>query len=202
MTDHPSHMLPLFPLKAVLFPDGRLPLHIFEARYVDMVSRCLRENSSFGVCLIAAGSEVGEAAVPHLVGTEAHIEEWGMEAEGILSIVVRGLRRFHIEDHEVEPDGLLNARIRWLAEPAAVPIPAAQAELLPLLHAIAAEPGRSLPQPHRFDDAAWVGARYVELLPVPLLAKQRLLELDDVLSRLEIVQQFLRQHGLLGKTAT
>ncbi len=198
MTSHSPDTLPLFPLNAVLFPDGRLSLRVFEARYMDMVSRCLRENSSFGVCLIAAGSEVGEAAVPHLVGTEACIEEYGMEEQGILSIVVRGLRRFYIEDHEVEPDGLLNARVRRLAEPATLPVPEAQAELLPLLRAIAAEPGRSLPQPHRFDDAAWVGARYIELLPVPLLAKQRLLELEDVLSRLEIIQQFLHQRGLLG----
>ena len=71
--------LPLFPLNTVLFPDGLLPLRVFEARYMDMVTRCMREQSGFGVCLIAAGQEVGEAAVPHPVGTEARIEHWDME---------------------------------------------------------------------------------------------------------------------------
>jgi len=190
--------LPLFPLNTVLFPDGLLPLRVFEARYMDMVGRCLREGSGFGVCLIAAGKEVGEAALPQPVGTEARIEQWDMEEPGMLSIVVRGHRRFRIEDHEVERDGLLTATVRWLDEPAPQPVPRAQAELLPLLQAIVGELGERLPPPHHFDDAAWVGARYAELLPVPLPAKQRLLELDDVLSRLEIMQQFLRQHGLLG----
>lgn len=192
--------LPLFPLNTVLFPGGLLPLRIFEARYMDMVTRCLREDAAFGVCLIAAGPEVGEAAIPHPVGTEARIEQWEMTEPGVLSIVVRGHRRFRIEDHEVERDGLLVGTVRWLAEPAAVPVPPGQAELLPLLKAIAGELGDRLPEPHRFDDAAWVGARYAELLPIPMVARQKLLELDDVVSRLEIIQQFLQQRGLL-KTA-
>ncbi|ANQ86981.1 ATP-dependent protease La [Azoarcus olearius] len=198
MTD--AVRLPLFPLNTVLFPDGLLPLRVFEARYMDMVTRCLRDGASFGVCLIAAGPEVGDAAIPHAVGTEALIEQWGMAEPGVLSIVVRGGRRFRIEDHEVERDGLLTGTVRWLAQPAPEAVPAGQAELLPLLKAIVGELGDRLPEPHRFDDAAWVGARYAEVLPIPLVARQKLLELDDVVSRLEIVQQFLHQRGLL-KTA-
>lgn len=192
-----SVRLPLFPLNTVLFPDGLLPLRVFEARYMDMVSRCMREGSTFGVCLIAAGAEVGEAALPHPVGTEARIEQWDMGEPGVLSIVVRGARRFRIVDHEVERDGLLNGDVVWLAEPASQPVPPAQAGILPLLRALAAEAGDRMALPHRFDDAAWVGARYAEMLPIPTIARQRLLELDDVVSRLEIMQQYLRQHGLL-----
>ncbi|NMG47853.1 peptidase S16 [Azoarcus communis] len=190
--------LPLFPLNTVLFPDGLLPLRVFEARYMDMVTRCMREQSGFGVCLIAAGQEVGEAAVPHPVGTEARIEHWDMDEPGVLSIVVRGVRRFRILDHEVERDGLLNAEVQWLAEPDVCAVPDAQSDILPLLQQIALEVGDRMPLPHRFDNAAWVGARYAELLPIPMLARQRLLELDDVVSRLEIMQQYLRQHGLLA----
>jgi Lon protease-like protein len=190
--------LPLFPLKTVLFPGGLLPLRVFEPRYMDMVSRCMREASGFGVCLIAAGEEVGEAAVPHAVGTEARIEKWDMNQAGVLQILVRGQRRFRIEDHELERDGLPTASVRWLAEPPPCPVPAAQAEILPLLRMIANELGEQFPLPHHFDDAAWVGARYAELLPVPPLARQKLLELDDVSSRLEIIQQFLHQRGLLS----
>lgn len=192
-----SVSLPLFPLNTVLFPDGVLPLRVFEARYMDMVTRCMREGSSFGICLIAAGPEVGEAALPHPVGTEARIEHWEMDEPGVLSIIVRGARRFRVVDHEVERDGLLNGEVVWLPEPASQPVPAAQADILPLLQVLAAEAGDRMPQPHRFDDAAWVGARYAEMLPIPAAARQRLLELDDVVSRLEIMQRYLRQHGLL-----
>src|SRR5574337_617727 len=90
--------LPLFPLNTVLFPDGWLPLRVFEARYMDMVSRVMREGGSFGVCLIAAGGEVGEAAVPRLVGTEARIETWDMPQPGLLHIGARGGRRFAVAD--------------------------------------------------------------------------------------------------------
>ena len=190
--------LPLFPLKTVLFREGLLPLRVFEPRYMDMVARCMREGSGFGVCLIAAGEEVGEAAVPHAVGTEARIEQWDMNQAGVLQILVRGGRRFRIEDHELERDGLLTASVRWLSEPPPCPVPAAQAEILPLLRMIANELGEQFPLPHRFEDAAWVGARYAELLPVPPRARQKLLGLDDVSSRLEIIQQFLHQRGLLG----
>lgn len=193
--------LPLFPLKTVLLPGGVLPLRVFEPRYMDMVTRCMRESTSFGVCLIAAGEEVGEAAVPHPVGTEARIEQWDMAQAGVLNLLARGGARFRIEDHEVERDGLLVASVRWLEEPPAQPVPDAQADMLPLLRTVVAELGERLPPPHHFEDAGWVGVRYTELLPIPLLAKQKLLELDDPLSRLEILQQFLREHGLLPNLA-
>ena len=193
--------LPLFPLNAVLFPGGWLPLRIFEARYMDMVSRVMREGGSFGVCLIAAGGEVGEAAVPCLVGTEAKIETWDMAQPGLLHIGVRGGRRFAVADHEVEADGLLTGSVRWLADPPGGPVPEAQAELVPMLQRIAADHPEILPPPHHFDDAAWVGARYAEVLPIPLDARQALLELTDWASRLEIVQRFLRQRGVLAGKA-
>lgn len=199
MTD--TVRLPLFPLNTVLFPGGWLPLRIFEARYMDMVGRAMREGGGFGVCLIAAGREVGEAAVPRLVGTEARIERWDMDQPGLLHIGVRGGRRFALVDHEVEADGLLTGQVRWLADPPAQAVPAAQAELVPLLHKIVADHPEALPEPHHFDDAAWVGARFAEVLPIPLDAKQALLELTDWVSRLEVIQRFLRGRGVLGSAA-
>lgn len=193
--------LPLFPLNTVLFPGGWLPLRIFEARYMDMVSRVMREGGSFGVCLIAAGGEVGEAAVPCLVGTEAKVETWDMAQPGLLHIGVRGARRFAVADHEVEADGLLTGSVRWLEDPPGGPVPEAQAELVPMLQRIAADHPEILPPPHHFDDAAWVGARYAEVLPIPLDARQALLELTDWRSRLEIIQRFLRQRGVLSGKA-
>ena len=61
--------IPLFPLHTVLYPDGQLPLRIFEPRYVDMVSKCLKNNMGFGVCLIKQGAETGPAATCFNIGT-------------------------------------------------------------------------------------------------------------------------------------
>ncbi len=189
--------LPLFPLQTVLFPHGRLALKVFEARYIDMVSACLRDGSTFGVCLIAAGSEVGEAAIPHTIGTEANIVSADVDTPGMINIVVSGERRFRLHDHTVDKGQQLVGEVEWLPPIAHQPVPDAQANLIPLLERIVTDMGDRIATPYRFDDAEWVGARYAEVLPIQALAKQKLLELDDVVSRLEIVQQYLDQRGLL-----
>lgn len=188
--------LPLFPLNAVLFPGGTLGLRVFEQRYMTLVKDCFRQESAFGICLIAEGAEVGAPAVPHPVGTEARIVAWDMTQPGILNITVRGGERFRILSSEADPGGLLRARVEPIAAEAVLPVPPALAGLVPLLQAMAADAGR-LPPPHRFDDAAWVGCRFCELLPIPAIARQKLLELEDPLSRLEIVFKYLAQRGLV-----
>lgn len=190
--------IPLFPLNTVLFPGGVQALKIFEQRYLDMAAACLKDNMPFGICLIEAGGEVGEAAVPHPFGTLAHITDWDMEQLGLLMISTRGGRRFRVLDHEVGADKLLMATAELLAEPE-TPLPQARERLLPLLQRIVSDLGpERMPEPHRFGDAAWVGYRLTEILPIQNLAKQRLLELDDPLSRLEILEKFLDQRKLLG----
>lgn len=190
--------IPLFPLNTVLFPGGVQPLKIFEQRYLDMAAACLKEDTPFGICLIDAGGEVGEAAVPHTVGTLASIANWEMEQLGILMIDAIGGRRFRILDHEVGADKLLIASVELLAEPE-VPLPQHRERLLPLLQRVIGDLGPArMPEPHRYDDAAWVGYRLTEVLPVQNLAKQKLLELEDPLSRLEILETFLDQRKLLG----
>ncbi|MBI4756791.1 MAG: LON peptidase substrate-binding domain-containing protein [Betaproteobacteria bacterium] len=190
--------LAIFPLNVVLFPGGRLPLRIFEQRYMGMARDCLRREQPFGVCLIAAGSEVGEPALPHDVGVSARITGWDMENLGVLQVVARGERRFRIENRDTGADGLVTAKVEWLPQPLASPVPRAQQKLIPLLRAIAEDMGTErLPPPHDFDDAAWLGHRFAELLPIPLLARQKLLELDDDIARLEIIQRYLAQHGVL-----
>ena len=190
--------IPLFPLNTVLFPGGVQALKIFEQRYLDMAAACLKDNMPFGICLIEAGGEVGEAAVPHPFGTLAHITDWDMEQLGLLMISTRGGRRFRVLDHEVGADKLLMATVELLVEPE-TPLPQTRERLLPLLQRIVSDLGpERMPEPHRFGDAAWVGYRLTEILPIQNLAKQRLLELDDPLSRLEILEKFLDQRKLLG----
>jgi Lon protease-like protein len=198
-------IVPLFPLQAVLFPGGRLPMRIFEQRYMDMAKVCLKESSSFGICLIARGDEVAgagrKAAQPHGVGTLAHIAEWDMQQLGVLEIVAQGGERFRLLRHWTEESGLLRGEIEPIATPAALPIPAAYARLVPLLRAIIAdmEAGASNAPavPHRFFDAGWLGMRYAEVLPIPTAAKQKLLEIEDSIDRLEIIYRFLESKGLL-----
>ena len=190
--------LPLFPLNAVLFPGGTLPLRVFEQRYMTLVKDCLKRESTFGICLIAEGAEVGAPAVPHKVGTQARIVAWDMTQPGILNITVRGEARFRILSSEAGREGLLRARVEPIAAEPEMPVPEALAALVPLLQAMAADAGAErLPPPHRFDDAAWVGYRFCELLPIPAIARQKLLELEDPISRLEIVFKFLAQRNLV-----
>lgn len=177
--------LPLFPLHTVLFPGGVLPLRIFEPRYLDMVSDCLRNDHGFGVCLIRAGREVGAAAECHEVGTLARIQDWDNTPEGLLAITARGERRFRVLDREVRADLLSVARIELLDEPPPLPLPVEFAPLARLLEHLLDDldpPYKTLPR--AFDDADWVGARLTELLPLDPLEKQSLLEQADPRARL------------------
>lgn len=191
--------IPLFPLNTVLFPGSILPLKIFEQRYLDMAAASLKDNSPFGICLIEKGSEVGAAAEPHAVGTLASIANWEMEQLGILMVTVHGGRRFRIIETSVGANNQLEASVELLAETGPTPLPPERQRLLPLLRRIATDLGpERLPEPHCFDEAEWVGFRITEVLPIQNLAKQKLLELDDPLARLEILEKYLDQRKLLG----
>ncbi|WP_301101621.1 LON peptidase substrate-binding domain-containing protein [Propionivibrio sp.] len=189
--------IPVFPLGAVLFPGGVLSLKVFEQRYLDMAAACMKDKSPFGVCLIASGQEVGAVAEPHLIGSLAHIAEADMPQLGILLLTVRGGRRFRIISRATQPDGLLRATVELIPEPMPQEVPVAQQSVLPLLQKIASDLGpEKMPEPHAFNDAAWVGYRLSEAVPVKALAKQKLLELDDPVSRLEILFAYLAQRKL------
>ena len=190
--------LPLFPLHAVLFPEGNLALRIFEQRYLDMATACLKRQEPFGVCLIAEGDEVGHTATPHELGTLAQITAWDMAQLGVLQVTVQGSQRFRILDRQATGAGLLRGRVAVMPPEPVEKIPHHCARLIPLLRAVVEDLGeRGPPAPHRFFDAGWVGYRWCEVLPIPLLARQKLLELEDNISRLEIIARYLEQRGLL-----
>jgi len=191
--------IPLFPLQTVLFPGSVLPLKIFEQRYLDMAAACMKENKPFGICLIASGEETGPAAEPHPVGTLAGIGDWEMEQLGILQITARGGRRFRILEKRLGAAQLQEARVEIIADNGPLAVPPERQRLLPLLRRVVGDLGpERMPEPHHFDDAEWVGYRITEILPVQNLAKQKLLELEDPLARLEILEKFLDQRKLLG----
>jgi Lon protease-like protein len=137
------------------------------------------------VCLIREGAEVGTPATPSDVGTLARIASWDMPQLGVLHVVARGERRFRILARELQPDGLARARVDLLQEHTDAPVPATCSASVKLLERVIGEHPELLERPHRLDSCAWVSARLAELLPLPLAAKQALLELDDARARLE-----------------
>jgi len=177
----------------VLFPGGRLPLRIFEQRYLGMAKVCLKDNVTFGVCLIREGREVGEPAVPVEVGTLARIAEWDMPQLGVLQVVARGEGRFRILERRVQPDGLARGRVEAIADDRDGPVPAGAARCVRLLERVIQETPDAIAAPHRLDSASWVGMRLAELLPLAPESKQELLEMTDAAARLD------RLSGLLSR---
>lgn len=185
--------LPLFPLSTVLYPGGRLPLRVFEPRYLDMVRDCTRRDSGFGVCLILRGQEVGEPALPAAVGTVARVIDFSHGENGLLAIVAEGAERFRVTRTRVRSDGLITGEVEhWPAEPAR-PVPVEFALLQTIL-------GRLLENmathwrhasADAYEDASWLGFRLSELLPLDMEEHQRMLELTDPLRRLAELQDIL-----------
>jgi Lon protease-like protein len=189
--------IPIFPLNTVLFPGGLLPLRVFETRYVDMTRDCMKSGKPFGVCLIRDGKEVGAPAVPELTGCLASITDFDMGQPGVLSLKTLGGQRFRIESHEAGSQGLISAEVELIPPEPKAELPEEFASCARLLEMVVVDQGQAIfAQPHAFNDAAWVSYRLTEILPVPLIAKQKLLELTDSLQRLEILQRFLEQRGL------
>ena len=199
--------LPLFPLGAVLFPDGVLPLRVFEVRYLDMISRCHKAGAPFGAVLLTRGSEVripGSVEVFSRVGTLATISELDNPRPGLMMIRATGAQRFRITSSDQLRHGLWVADVERLAPDMAVPIPEdlkntaqALAKLIRSLQLKAATPDQvPLQGPWRLDDCGWVANRWCELLPLPMPLKQRLMELDNPLVRLELVSDVLTRTGI------
>lgn len=187
-----SERIALFPLGTVLFPAGVLPLRIFETRYVDMVRRCMRENTGFGVVQIHEGAETGPVGKVAPIGTFARVVDFGQLPNGLLSIVARGERRFRIMGGEVQKDGLNLGDVEWLQD---VPSRLGEDEypaLRATLARVLADLGEDYPvgQP-QLDDAQWVAGNLAQLLPAPAQFRQRVLEVDDVRARLDMLESVL-----------
>jgi Lon protease-like protein len=182
--------IPLFPLNIVLFPDGPLPLRIFETRYVDMVKRCMRADVGFGVVLIREGGEVGPAAT-YDVGTMAKITDFNKMPDGLLGLSCVGQRRFRIGARSRQSDGLNVGEVEWLEVEPTLPVPARHARLSELLAAVLPQLGEVYTGINmRLQDAAWVGHRLAEILPIELHEKQVCLEFDDPIQRLDALAPF------------
>ncbi len=184
--------LALFPLHTVLFPDGPLPLRIFEPRYLDMVSDYLKENQPFGVLLLASGSEVGAAQTVD-IGTKARIIDWYQGSDGILGITAVGIERFRLQSCVRRDDGLYRGEVEVLQPEPVQPLPDEYRSMGALLEIVIDDLGKLYENLEtHYDDATWVGRRFAEILPISPEQKQYCLELDDAIGRLEFLRPLLR----------
>jgi uncharacterized protein len=179
--------LALFPLKTVLVPGGALALRVFEPRYLDLVRECGRSGDGFGVCLILEGQEAGAVTATAAFGTEARIEDFGAGEDGLLTLRVRGRRRFHVRHTRVRDNGLIVAGIDWREPDPDDELRPEHAVLAQVLAHILEQIGgeHAGASPARLDDAAWVGWRLAEVLPLSDRQRQALLQEDDTHARLE-----------------
>ena len=197
--------LPLFPLQTVLFPGGLLSLKVFEARYLDLVSRCLREQKPFGVVCLNQGSDVrsnqGERVRFEAVGVLATLQDVDAEQPGILRVRCIGSQRFRAGPPREQADGLWLADVSLLDDdPALLPPPELAATVMALTNAIESLRSQGhapFTEPFHMDDAGWVANRWCEILPISLAAKQKLMELEEPALRLKLVDEFLRGKGVV-----
>lgn len=186
--------IPIFPLDTVLYPDGRLPLRIFEVRYVDMTKACIGNDAVFGVCQIVDGREAGMPAVPALHGCTARILKWDVPSPGLFSLVTQGEQVFRVHRHWVAAAGLIRAEVELQAVAAALPLPAAYAGLGRFVAEIVQKLGaENFADPPQLEDSAWVCHRLAEILPLPRRQKLQLLETADPLQKLAQIEQAIRE---------
>ena len=200
--------LPLFPLGTVLFPDGLLSLRIFEVRYLDMIGKCRKAGAPFGVVSLTQGQEVrqpGATEAFSAVGTLATIETLETPRPGLMLVRATGEQRFRITARDQLKHGLWVADVERLDGDRTVAIPedlqGTSEALGRLIESLAQRSGgqEALPLrgPWRLDDCGWVANRWCELLPLPVALKQRLMELDNPLVRLELVSDVLTRTGIM-----
>jgi Lon protease-like protein len=200
--------IPLFPLNTVLFPDGHLPLQIFEVRYLDMVKKCIADERPFGVVPLIQGSEVrkpDQIETPAGVGTFAQITQWAGPGPGLLHIKTIGTGRFRVLTSERLKHGLWMAEVESVPADKPVDIPPEQQNVANALgglirslqqRAIPADQMPLLP-PYRLDECGWVANRWCELLSLSAEQKMLLLMQENPVLRLELIQDVLAENGLL-----
>lgn len=195
-----AYSLPLFPLNVVVCPGGLVPLKIFEARYLDMVKNCLRDKTSFAiVAVLPEGTTDSEGNFPFAnVGTSMHIVDADVDTVGMMLIRCVGKHRVKVESFDQQNDGLIIGQVTDIQNDLKMDLPddlkfsgEVLRQLLEALVLRDTHPDRLPLKPYNLNDVAWVANRWVELIDLPLLEKQRLMQLDSPIVRLELIQDIL-----------
>ena len=187
--------LPLFPLNTVLFPGCVLDLQVFEARYLDMIARCMKQGSGFGVVCILEGSETGDIE-PDIagIGCEAQVSDFQKQEKGLLGIRIEGGRRFEVLNTELQRDHLLVADVQWLDEIPEQPLQEEDQDLLALFKALAEHPMvAALNMNTEVTGQQSLANQLAYLLPFAEEDKVDLLQVDDPQQRLDGIQALLEE---------
>ncbi|MBY6034172.1 LON peptidase substrate-binding domain-containing protein [Marinobacter daepoensis] len=184
--------VPLFPLNSIVLPGGRIPLQLFEPRYIDMLSRCLKDDRGFVVVLLREGGETEAQASFYDIGTYVRIIDFQQLDNGLLGITVEGDCKVSVVRSWQQDDGLNVGDVECLLAEAQSDVPERYSELPSVLKALSRHPVvKDLEMAVDYSDARHIGWRLTELLPLDKQEKQRLVELQDPLERLDRLQQLL-----------
>lgn len=183
----------LFPLQSILLPGCVMDLQIFEARYLDMLSRCFKHAERFLIVALESGPESGSGDLRfNALGCEAHIIDWQQRDNGLLGIRVEGRRRGRIQAAEVAEDGLVSGEIDWMPEQADAPLLAEHEDLVVLHQALMQHPlAEGLGLPEVAGSQQRLGYQLAFLLPFSLDQKVALLNLDHPGARLRQINEWL-----------
>jgi Lon protease-like protein len=199
MAEFPDPSIPLFPLGSSLFPKARMPLQIFEARYLDLVKHCMKTDTGFGVVMIEQGTEVyqrGNDEIPRLasVGCYARIVDWNALPHNRLGITVEGGERFSPGPLSVAGDQLLNSEVHWWQPESDSPLPENMADMAQMLTELLQHPQvAKLGYQVEMASATAVGCQLAQLIPVDEVRKLELLSIRDPLVRLGIIDHLIQQ---------
>lgn len=179
-----------------LFPGGRLPLQIFETRYIDMVKNCLKKEHGFVIVSIKEGQEVGQSPEVYQVGTYVEIIDWNSLPSGLLGITVEGHQRVNLSSISVENNNQMLATIDFIEAEESISVPSSYSNLIDILKSIKNNPViHNLNLSINYQNASELSCRLSELLPFNIEDKQALLELQDPIERLDRVQAILDVMG-------
>jgi len=185
-----AFVLPMFPLGSVLFPNGVLPLHVFEPRYRALVADCLAADARFGVVLIERGHEVGGGDTRFPIGTVTQIVQVAELPDGRFGLVTVGVERVAVQEwlpDDPYPRALVSVRAD--PEPGRDATGAVEAarDALVRVHALRAELGLPAHEGAVLvsDDVTLASYEAAILAPLGPLDAQSLLEVDDAVDRLE-----------------
>ena len=190
--------LPLFPLSGVLLPFGRIPLQIFEQRYLDLVRDCMKSGTDFGVVWIRRGAEVAQRGrvAPDLgdYGTCARIVDWDQLPNGLLGITVEGARRFELIETATRANGLVVGEVQLQDAQSPAPMLDAWQSLLDVLRSLQTHPHvQQMNLQLDYDNAWQVGYTLVQLLPLEESLKYELLGIDSVEALMQELDIVLNQ---------
>ena len=183
--------LPIFPLRTILFPDSKLPLRIFEPRYIDMVSRSMREDSEFGIILSRESTDP-KMFETYDTGTLAKIIDWDQGGDGLLGITTLGTQKFRLKELNKQEDGLNIGSIERIEKEGDYKPLKEFTHLVELLEAILDDVNIYDENEKNFDSASWISYRFAEILPLRIEDKQKCLEIDDPIIRLNFLEPLIK----------